>query len=244
MHIGILQTGRARQSLLERHGSFAGMFERWLAERRPGLAFSAFDVHEDGFPARVDTCDAWLITGSPQGVYERDPWMLRLEGFVRDAAAAGVPQVGICFGHQILASAFGGEVVQSERGWGMGTHVVEVIERRSWMVPGNVALALHVSHQDQVVETPACARLVATSDFCPASALVYPEQRALSFQGHPEHSRAFASDLIELRRTQGMDERAAERARASLETPTDEDVVAEWVLRFIEEVRARDGSPR
>ncbi len=235
MHIGILQTGRSRDDLVARHGSFAAMFEDWLRRSRTGLAFTTYDVDLGAFPARVDACDAWLITGSPQGVYERDGWMLRLEAFVREAARGLVPQVGICFGHQLMASAFGGEVVQSERGWGLGTHVVEVHERAAWMEPEAERLALHVMHQDQVVEEPAGSRILAGSAFCPASALEYPEHRALSFQGHPEHSRDFARDLIEMRRSQGVDAGVAERAHASLETATDEAVVAAWVLRFIED---------
>ncbi len=235
MHIGILQTGRSREDLVERHGSFASMFEDWLGRSRAGLAFTTYDVYLEAFPERVDDCDAWLITGSPQGVYERDGWMLRLEAFVRDAAGARVPQIGICFGHQLIASAFGGAVVQSDRGWGLGTHVVEVHERVAWMEPEAERLALHVTHQDQVVEPPDGARLLAGSAFCPASALEYPKHGALSFQGHPEHSRDFARDLIEMRRAQGVDADVAERAHASLETPTDEAVVAAWVLRFIED---------
>ncbi len=235
MHIGILQTGRSSDELDARHGSFASMFEAWLGRYRPGLAFTTWNVYLGEFPERVDACNAWLITGSVQGVYERDDWMLQLEAFVREAAGTRVPQIGICFGHQLIASAFGGEVSKATRGWGLGTHVVEVHERAEWMVPEAGAIALHAAHQDQVVAVPDGARVIAGNDFCPASALVYPKRRALSFQGHPEHRLDFARDIIEMRRARGVDAEVADRARASLETPTDEAVVAEWVLRFIED---------
>ena len=50
MHLGILQTGRSREDLTARHGTFAAMFEAWLGPHRPGAEFSTFDVHEDRFP--------------------------------------------------------------------------------------------------------------------------------------------------------------------------------------------------
>jgi GMP synthase-like glutamine amidotransferase len=62
-------------------------------------------------------CDGWLITGSRHGVYENHPFIPRLEEFIRAAMAGGVPMVGICFGHQIMAQAMGGRVEKFPGGW-------------------------------------------------------------------------------------------------------------------------------
>ena len=62
------------------------------------------------FPEGIHDADGWLITGSRHGAYEDHPWIPPLEEFIRDAYAAQVPLVGICFGHQIIAQAMGGKV--------------------------------------------------------------------------------------------------------------------------------------
>jgi GMP synthase (glutamine-hydrolysing) len=49
-----------------------------------------------------------IVTGSSSSVTERAPWMLRLEGWLRDAVTKETPVLGVCFGHQLLGSALGG----------------------------------------------------------------------------------------------------------------------------------------
>ena len=76
-------------------------------------------------PARLD---AMLITGSSAGVYDTHlAWMEPLRQFIRGAYAAATPMVGICFGHQIMADALGGDVRKSEKGWGLGRHVYSLV---------------------------------------------------------------------------------------------------------------------
>ena len=74
--------------------------------------------------------EAILLTGSPAGVYDDLDWIAPLERFVRAAYHAKIPMAGICFGHQLIAQALGGTVRKSEKGWGIGRHVYDV-------VPGN-----------------------------------------------------------------------------------------------------------
>jgi GMP synthase-like glutamine amidotransferase len=89
-----------------------------------------------------------------------------------------------------------------------------------------------VSHQDQVLEAPATARVLAQSDFTPYAALVYDHAPALSFQGHPEFCSSFADALIRSRRGTRLSEDLADTALASLEAPLDGDVVAAWIAGF------------
>ena len=64
--------------------------------------------------------DAFLITGSPAGVYEPRPWIKPLMDFIR--SADGAKMVGVCFGHQVMAEALGGHVQKSAKGWSAGLH--------------------------------------------------------------------------------------------------------------------------
>ena len=98
MRIGILETGKVNPALIEEYGPYAPMFERLLGPVDPAFEFPVFSVVEGVFPDSIEAADAWLVTGSRHGVYENLPWMGRLKEFLREAYAAEVPIIGVCFG--------------------------------------------------------------------------------------------------------------------------------------------------
>src|SRR5262245_96536 len=114
MRIGILETGRNRNKLAARHGTYPAMFGPLLRAAGPSLTFASYAVLDDEWPASIGECDAWLVTGSRHTAFERLPWMVRLEQLLRDIMASDRPVVGICFGHQILAQALGGKVERAQ----------------------------------------------------------------------------------------------------------------------------------
>ena len=93
MRIGILETGRPPDVLKDKHGNYPGMFEELLAQANPELTFESFAAIDGEVPADPMRCDGWLITGSRHGVYEKLPWMLKLEQLIRDCVKAKVPVV-------------------------------------------------------------------------------------------------------------------------------------------------------
>src|SRR5690606_28642593 len=119
-----------------------------------------------------------VITGSPAGVYEDHAWLAPLRGFIRQAYAAGTPMLGICFGHQIMADALGGEVRKSEKGWGLGRHAYKVRQRPAFLAEAPENLAVACSHQDQVIVPPATAEVLLASEFAPNAGLLYEGGRA------------------------------------------------------------------
>ena len=150
---------------------------------------------------------------------------------VRAAARGGKPQAGICFGHQLMAQAFGGKVEKSEKGWGVGVHLYHVHEAAPFMAPLKQEIACAVSHQDQVVAPPEGARVLAGSRFCPNGALAYAQGPAVSFQMHPEFGHDFAGDLLNAR-SDRIPEGVAETALESLKGSSDRDLLGEWVVNF------------
>jgi GMP synthase-like glutamine amidotransferase len=108
-----------------------------------------------------------------------------LRDYIRKAYAAKTPMIGICFGHQIMADALGGDVRKSEKGWGLGRHVYD-LKSRPAMLGGNLPqFAIACSHQDQVIEPPPEAETFLVSDFTPHAGLVYRNGAAMSLQPHP-----------------------------------------------------------
>ena len=224
--IAILETGAPPPALAARHGDYPAMFRDLLGE---GFAFETFDVQAGQWPDPM-AFDAAIISGSAAGVYETDAWIGDLLDWIR-AAKGRTRLVGVCFGHQAMAQALGGRVEKSDRGWGVGLHRYEVASPEPWMSPVAAAVAIPASHQDQVVEKPAAARVILRSDFTPFAGLAWGED-AISMQAHPEFTPAFATELTAGRHDR-IDPALVERAVDSLKAPDDRGLVGGWIKAFI-----------
>ena len=227
MKIGLLETGEPPEALRPTFGGYGGMFQELLGA---GHDYVVYDVQAGMLPADPAECDAYIVTGSSAGVYDDLPWIAPLKAFLVEASAQ--PLVGVCFGHQVMAEAFGGKVIKSDKGWGVGLHVYDIAEAQPWM-DDDAKVAIPVSHQDQVVEIPPGARAVAGSVFTPAGVLVYDDRPAISMQFHPEFDPAYAEALIEARRGSRFTDAQADAAIASLGHGDDRGRVADWIEAFL-----------
>ena len=224
MKLAILETGRPPAALANRFGDYPTMFARMLG---PEFETATFDAENGQLPDDPSAHSAYLVTGSPAGVYEPLPWIAPLQEFIRSATSSKM--VGVCFGHQIMAEALGGRVEKSAKGWGAGLHHYAIVAAEPWL-DGNGSIAVPASHQDQVVVQPPNTEVVAASPFTEYAALAWTDRPAISFQFHPEFAPAFAKALIERRYDIVPDPDAA---IASLDAPNDSARVAGWIRRFL-----------
>ena len=234
MKLGILKTGQPPVELVGRFGTYPEMFRRLLGP--DAHDYSVYAADEGELPDSPTACDAFLITGSSAGVYEDRPWIAPAEDFLRRARGRAA-LVGICFGHQLMAQAFGGRVIKSPNGWGVGEQQYRVLKREPWMAPLDEdwtdTIRLPGSHQDQVVELPPGAEVIAASDFSPFGALAWRDQPAISIQLHPEFAPAYARALIEARRGTRYTDDQANAALASYGGPDDRARVGGWIRGFL-----------
>lgn len=187
MRIGILQCGQSPAQLKDDLGDYPDMFVRLLEGR--DFEFRTWHVEGMEFPATVYDADGWLLTGSRHGAYEDHDFIPPLEDFIRRAYAEGVPLVGICFGHQIIAQALGGKVVKYSGGWAVGAQDYDF---------NGQPVTLNAWHQDQVVSVPEDAEIAGSNAFCENAALIYGD-RAYTVQAHPEFDDAFIQGLMDTR---------------------------------------------
>ena len=223
MKIGILQTGHAHEAILQKLGDYDVQFERLLDGN--GFSYETYNVIDMAFPQSINACDGWIITGSKHGAYEDHPFIQPLEELIRDIYAAGVPLVGICFGHQIIAQALGGKVEKFPGGWAAG--------RTSYDWNGQ-PVTLNTWHQDQVTEIPIGATVVAANDFCQYAALAYGN-RIFTTQPHPEYGAQFMNGLLRFRGKGVLPPEILAEAHANLDKPIDSPRVARQIARFFKE---------
>jgi len=240
MRLGVLQTGYIPEELNRDFDEYPELFGKFFASADPTIKGVGYAVVDGELPGSPAECDVWLVTGSKYGVYDDQPWIEPLKDFLRAVRAARVPLIGICFGHQIMAEAFGGSAVKSDKGWGAGVHDYSVIRRPGWMGDADDDLAMHAMHQDQVVAVPEDATCLAESPFCRYAMLAYGDPvspDAISIQPHPEFTREFAEALVDLRGAELLTQPTVDAAKETFGRAIDNENFLRWALGYLKRVR-------
>ncbi|HEY4199213.1 MAG TPA: type 1 glutamine amidotransferase [Devosiaceae bacterium] len=231
MKLTIIQTGEVPEPLRERFDPYPVMFRRMFEATDGGFSYETVPVVSGAPLPDPSALEGIVITGSSAGVYDDYAWLEPLRAFIRKAYAHDTPLLGICFGHQIIADALGGDVRKSEKGWGLGRHTYGVEARPNYMASAPASLAVACSHQDQVISPPASARVILASEFTPNAGLAYANGAALSFQPHPEFEDNYALALAELRRGRAPDA-VVDTAIASIRGDSNRRDMATYIADF------------
>ena len=225
--IGLLLVGHIDAGSLHVGGDYPELYNSILQPQ--GIELTTYRCDEGQMPDNVIEQDGWMCSPSRLSVYEDHAWLRDVEQLLRDMVAKEAPYVGICFGHQLMAQALGAKVAKADFGWGIGAKHYEIVEQQPWM-DSAAPIVLAASHQDQVQELPAGARLMARADYCPIGGMLIGE-RAWTLQVHPEFSPALADSLLATRLAL-FGEDKANAARATLSEPLQQERIAGWISRF------------
>jgi GMP synthase (glutamine-hydrolysing) len=188
--------------------------------RELDAAVESYKLSEGRFPpsvsASVPGYDGVVISGSQTSVYDDRDWIHEAIEWVRRAHAADVPMLGICWGHQLLAQALGGRVVdvgEHELGYRTVTRLGE--DPLFEGIPRE--FTSFETHSDRVAERPPGARTLARNGYGLQAMRI---GSAYGVQFHPEYDRETAEWVI-----RGKD-LPDDRIAAALDGVTDEAVAA------------------
>jgi GMP synthase-like glutamine amidotransferase len=233
MKIAFLHAGFPPDPLKSEHGDYLTMFQKSFRQCNVSVKWVAFQVQQGELPTIEDGFDGYICCGSPNSVYDDEPWIDPLLNFVRLVDKAAGRMVGICFGHQLIAQALGGRVEKAKQGWGLGNLTGEVLASQSWMTPQLDSVDLLYSHQDQVTKLPNGAKLIISTDHCQFASYQI-ENRFLAIQGHPEIEPPYLNALLEHRRER-IGSSLVDRAKNSLNSNHHNRQVIAWIVNFLQQ---------
>jgi GMP synthase-like glutamine amidotransferase len=175
--------------------NYESLFMDLFASIGEQVSYKIFQTWQGELPASVNTDELYLVPGSLDSAYDDKPWIVALVNWIEHAYCRGAKLMGVCFGHQAIARALGGEVRQYEGGFGAGVRESRVIDDEMKRFFPDGTMRLLYSHHDQVISLPQDAVLCATSDFCKNESFRIVHQ-VVTFQGHPEFTVAYSRHLL------------------------------------------------
>ena len=233
MALCVLRTGDAVAEVRALRGDFAGWIKdssnnAWKGE------WVEHDARTDERLPNIASLSGVIITGSSSNVTERAPWMLRAEAFIRELAAARVPVLGICFGHQIVGQALGGHVAKNPRGREIGTVEVTISAPDPLLEGVPTKFLANASHVESVVTLPPGARLLGATALEP-NAMYAVGDTIRCVQFHPEFDADVTRGYIRARTDRILEEGGDAEALFSRveETPHARSLVMRFVQQFL-----------
>lgn len=143
------------------------------------------------FP-RPGSAEFAIHTGSSLSICDDAPFQTEAEEYIRACSALGVAQMGICYGHQLLARAFGGRpaVRKSPRGLEVGWGEVRFSPRACSLLGVPQSCRLFQYHFDEVISLPPGAEILAWNEHTLVQAFIDESRRLFGVQFHPEFDEA------------------------------------------------------
>ena len=237
MRIGILVTNTDTAPFTRNYPEDGLKFSTLIKAARPDWEVKIYQVKDGQFPVDPDECDGYLIGGSPSSVNDNEEWIAKLLGLIRTLHSRKTPTVGMCFGHQAIAKALGGEVGQNPDGWGWGVAETRMQKFPDWIAPKANTIRLYAAHSEQVTRLPQGAEVIGGSDFCPVGSFIVGEH-VFTTEYHPEISQPFFIDVTKAFAGY-IGEDVASKALAQADIKTDNALFMEWVAKFFEFKRKR-----
>ena len=195
--IALIKTGCTVEQIKPHRGDF----ENWFAEGMGVSNLLQVDVfRHQPFPD-TKNLSGIVITGSPAMVSDRQDWSVRTAEWLAKVVPTGIPVLGVCYGHQLLANALGGRAGRNPNGRQIGTVTSQTVDnyRNDPLIGGlPVTFSAQASHSEVVLELPPGAERLTTSPLDQNFVIRFTEN-VWGVQFHPEFTAPVMSDYIRYR---------------------------------------------
>jgi len=231
--IVIAVAGDPPETVRELHGDYPRMMSNAIGTAWSG-EYEILDVRDGLSVGEASDAAAVIVTGSSANVHTRERWIVETEAWLRQLVELGTPVLGVCFGHQLLAQALGGEVQRSPQGREMSTVSIDKLVDDPIFrgVPDTFSANAH--HSDTVLRCPDSAIVLAKNSHDAHQVLRFGP-RCYGVQFHPEFGqhvmRAFVDERAGSLLREGKDP-TAYRERAA-ETPYSQGVMKNFVSHVV-----------
>lgn len=155
-----------------------------------------YDAQHSEFPEPGRELDGVVVSGSRSSVLDDEQWIRDTEEWVAAAHETGLPVFGVCFGHQVLATALGGRVEEMDE-FEVGFTDVRKQTDEPLLSRVDDEFTAFQFHEDEVVELPSDAAVVAANDRCAVQA--FRAGQSMGVQFHPEFDLHTVQSALEER---------------------------------------------
>lgn len=175
--------------------NYESLFIDLIAALNEPVSYTIYQTWQGELPSGINAGEIYLVPGCLDSAYDDKPWIVSLLHWIEKAYCRSAKLMGVCFGHQVIARALGGEVRKYDGGFGAGVRASHVVDEFMQPYFPGQEMRLLYSHHDQVTALPDGATRCATSAFCQNESYRIGKQ-VVTFQGHPEFTVAYSRHLL------------------------------------------------
>jgi len=231
--IGILKCDTAIPATMKAFGDYDEIFRTFLNLKKKEI--KCFDCIKNEFPTdnELDLFGGFIITGSRHSVYQQDEWIENLKDLVVKMDDLKVKVIGICFGHQIIASALGCNVEVNPEGWEVSLSTVRLNEHGQKLFNRKL-LRIHQMHKDIVtdISKESGLKITASNKNTEIQGLM-KEEHIITLQGHPEYNDDIIENFFKAR-AGVIPENVIEEGRKKFNKTTSQKFVSKFFNKFLQ----------
>lgn len=181
-----------------------GDYEDWFAAGMgvEKSSFAIIEIFKGKILSGFEEVSGFIITGSARMITDMPEWVEKSAAWIKEAVGRGIPALGVCYGHQLLAHSLGGRVGFNPKGRELGTVKMNLTEEAAGdeLFKGFPAqIDVHASHSQTVLELPPGAVRLAFNDMDNNHAFRFGDC-AWGNQFHPEFDSIITKGIIQDRR--------------------------------------------
>lgn len=137
-----------------------------------------------------------ILSGGPRSVYENNAPTVDTS-----ILSMGVPILGVCYGHQLLAHTLGGKVIPSSKEY--GKEILTITAKTRLLQSLGKKEQVWMSHGDSVVQLPQGFTITGRTPDCKIAAYANERRRIYGVQFHPEvqhtiHGMRILSNFLDI----------------------------------------------